>query len=224
MSNRDIATELVISERTVARHVQNIFAKLAPVLTSRCERLRLGTRPPVSSRDWRELTIRGSAAASWSMRPMPTWSRPRRTVEFESANEPKEVRHVRRGGAHDPGRREWRSHAGRTCSKVEARQRVCRCASSIRVPTNRLVICLWEGELPGRRSGQYVDATLGDVERQRVLRGRRGAGARPAGAGRRERVAPLGVGGKGRPERGALFGAPEGRPLCSPLLRSSLCP
>jgi DNA-binding NarL/FixJ family response regulator len=28
MSNRDIATELVISERTVARHVQNIFAKL----------------------------------------------------------------------------------------------------------------------------------------------------------------------------------------------------
>jgi DNA-binding CsgD family transcriptional regulator/tetratricopeptide (TPR) repeat protein len=28
MSNRDIATQLVISERTVARHVQNIFAKL----------------------------------------------------------------------------------------------------------------------------------------------------------------------------------------------------
>ena len=28
MSNRDIATELVISERTVARHVQNIFGKL----------------------------------------------------------------------------------------------------------------------------------------------------------------------------------------------------
>lgn len=27
-SNRDIAAELVISERTVARHVQNIFAKL----------------------------------------------------------------------------------------------------------------------------------------------------------------------------------------------------
>ena len=28
MSNREIATGLVISERTVARHVQNIFAKL----------------------------------------------------------------------------------------------------------------------------------------------------------------------------------------------------
>jgi DNA-binding NarL/FixJ family response regulator len=27
-SNREIATALVISERTVARHVQNIFAKL----------------------------------------------------------------------------------------------------------------------------------------------------------------------------------------------------
>jgi DNA-binding NarL/FixJ family response regulator len=27
-SNREVAAELVISERTVARHVQNIFAKL----------------------------------------------------------------------------------------------------------------------------------------------------------------------------------------------------
>ena len=49
---------------------------------------------------------------------------------------------------------------GQNLLEVEARQRVCRCASSIRADQSA-VICLWEANsLDEVRA--YVDATLGD--------------------------------------------------------------
>ena len=49
-SNREIASALVISERTVARHLQNIFAKLRRLVPNRGERVRVRARPRLTSR------------------------------------------------------------------------------------------------------------------------------------------------------------------------------
>ena len=62
-TNRAIATELVLSEKTVARHVSNIFAKLGVSSPRGGDRVRLRARPRLGRPPQAALTIASIVSA-----------------------------------------------------------------------------------------------------------------------------------------------------------------
>ena len=147
VTNRAIGAELVISEKTVARHVSNIFDKLGVSSRGRGDRLRLRAQAAVAL----HRTTHDAASRDWAFRPM----RPRRTTAIVTAT--RDERAGRYGDARhreDRNGRRW-GRSGGPRGRVQPRARTPPIRDPRRTRTRRRCLANPVGLPPRLHAGDH---------------------------------------------------------------------